>query len=277
MDAEIRNTYEQIAQLPAQVRALCEMHGLRIGRQSDLHDLLERCAGVRESVGSMNTEALLEVCWAQRVLQAILACSDEAELKEPLNRIASSKLDPASSEHSLGQDAVFELEFLQYVRHRGLTTRLGEPDIIVSAPFGDYFIACKSINSLDNFNGQLRSGYRQVEKYGHGCVAFNLERQSTLEQPLRVERASEAKAILDAQLREFYARNTRRFDHTLQEGRLDGVVLQMSCFANVAESSLHMGVFTHTVFYSRRDLQERDAHARFDGFQLAMNGPMGQT
>lgn len=25
MDAEIRNTYEQIAQLPAQVRALCEI------------------------------------------------------------------------------------------------------------------------------------------------------------------------------------------------------------------------------------------------------------
>ena len=273
MSPEIVNTYEQISQLPAKVLPLFAKHNIDIDPDSDLQKMLDRCALAGQGVYSSADK--LEVCRAQRVLLAIVACSDEPEIKEPLNRIASSNLDFCSTEHSLGQDAVFELEFLQYVRHRGLTARLGEPDIIVSAPFGDYFVACKCINSLANFKGQLRSGTSQVKKLGHGCVAFNLERQSKLIQPLKVEQAKEVKAILDAELSEFYAHNTERFNRLLVDGSLDGVVLQISCFADIAESGLDLNVCTHTVFYSRQNLQGAEAHDRFDGFRQSMRGQMG--
>lgn len=273
MDPEIINTYEQISQLPTQIRPLFAKHNIDIDPDSDLQRMLDRCAIADQ--GPDSSADALELCRAQRVLRAILDCGDEPEIKEPLNRIASSKLDFSSTEHSLGQDAVFELEFLQYVRHRGRTARLGEPDIIVSAPSGDYFVACKSINSLTNFRKQLSSGTGQVKKYGHGCVAFNLERQSKLEQPLKVEYANEVKAILDAELSEFYANNTQRFNRLLKEGSLDGVVLQISCFADIAESGVDLNVCTHTVFYSRPSLQGAEAHDRFDGFRQSMRGQMG--
>jgi len=46
------------------------------------------------------------------------------------------------------------------------------------------------------------------------------------------------KEILDGEIREFYAHNTERFNRLLEEGSLDGVVLQISCFADISESGL---------------------------------------
>lgn len=271
MPPEIHFPYEEIAQMSERVRELCVRRDVRIKKLADLSKLLILASN---AVALGSGPPSVELCRAHRVLAAILACEDEPELGAPLKRIASSPLDPASQAHSPGKDALFELETLQYIRHRGLKARLGEPDVIVSAPFGDYFVACKTIDSLNGFEGQLRRGTHQVEKRGYGCIAFNLEPHSLVDQPIRVQNSNALVDRLDTHLRSLYMKHKRLIDVRLEAARLDGVMLQISCFAQIAQGGSDMDVFTHTVFYSRSDLQGAAARERFNGFSLSMQGPL---
>lgn len=270
MHPETFLSYKEIAKLPEQVNDLCLRLGIPIKAGADLAKLLKVAVSAET-----NRQDTLELCLAHRVLRAILACKNEANLKEPLSRIASNTLAPASTEHSPGKEALFELEMLQYIKYRGVTSRLDEPDIVITAPFGEYFIACKTINSLNNFEGQLRSGCKQVEKRGNGCVAFNLEPHVFAEQPVHTNSAKTLRQSLDSYLRGLYGNVQRFFDARLESERIDGVMLQISCFAEVADSPSAMDVFTHTVFYSRFHTQGKAARERFDGFRQTMLGPLG--
>jgi hypothetical protein len=278
MRPEVHHSYDEIAELPAQVRALYEKLKIEIPKGSNLASALDLCTNVNTKIDNMGSKKLMELIRAQRVLLAIRECASEAEIKEPAKRIAQNPLDPASPKPSDGKHAVFELEFLQYVRHRGLDVRLAEPDVVVQMTFGDYFIACKTINSLTNFKGQLRYGYGQVENYGKGagCIAFNLEPHMHFEQPLRAKVAREIRDQLETLLQSLYSDKKDLLNRKLRDGRLDGVVLQMSCFAEIDESPNDLDVFTHTVYYSRTDLQEQVASMRFNKFKMAMQGPMGE-
>lgn len=271
MPPETLLPYEEIARLPERVRALCARLDVPINERLDLARYLRVAS---DAVAIAEQHPSLELCLAQRVLSAILDCEGEAELREPLKRIAESPLDPASADHSPGKEALFELELLQYIRRRGLTARLGEPDVIISAPFGDYFVACKTINSLKGFEGQVRSGCRQVEARGYGCVAFNLEPHLLIEQPIHVGSGLELTELLNSKLRSLYQGHQRFIDERLESGRMDGAVLQISCFAKIADGGSDMDVFTHTVFYARSNVQEKVARERFEGFRQSMRGPM---
>lgn len=277
MSPDIHLTYEQIAQLPVQVKALCAEHKIKVSPHADLSRMVDLCTDIDKKIDSLGDDQQLEVCRAQRILSAIAECSGEKELKEPLTRIASSILSTATIEPSEGKHAVFELEVLQYARTRGLTVRLDEPDVVITAPFGDYFVACKTINSLSNFETQVRSGCKQVEKYGHGCVMFNLEPHMYFVEPLRAQTNEEVISLLDSLLEGLYVEKSRFFDSRLQDGRLDGVALQISCIADVADSPLDLAVLTHTIYYSRPNLQGREAHDRFEGFRQSMKGARGQA
>lgn len=272
MSPETFLRYEDMPKLAESVRAICDRLDVKIRLQTDFANALKLVsdAGRIESSGPS-----IELCLAQRVLSAIVACQYDAELVEPLRRIASSPLNPATPVHSLGKDAVFELEMLQYIRHRHLEGRLGEPDVVVSAPFGDYYVACKTINSLKNFEGQIRAGCTQIVERGHGCIAFNLEPHLLIPQPIQVQSRAQLRQILHPRLENLYRDHQRFVDARLKDGRLDGVLFQISCFAEIAESPSDMDVFTHTVFYCRSHMQNRVATDRFEGFRQSMQGLMG--
>ncbi|MFM0013333.1 hypothetical protein PQR46_38035 [Paraburkholderia sediminicola] len=207
MQPEIQHSYEEIAKLPAQVTALSEQLAVRIGLQADLVKMIRLCTDVHKKVSDMTPDQILEVAQAQRVLLAIVNSAHEVGLKAPLERIATSVLEPTTTIHSEGKDAVFELELLQYIKFRGLHARLGEPDVVVeTAPYGNYFVACKTINSLNNIKGQLRSDYGQVEKYGQAralrqAMTSMLASADFSVEPERILRSSgDADSLIDAPL-----------------------------------------------------------------------------
>ncbi|BCS44420.1 MULTISPECIES: hypothetical protein [Pseudomonas] len=271
MQPETFLRYIDMPKLAETVRAVCARLDVKIRPQTDFAKAL-KLASEAECIAS--TGPSIELGRAQRVLLAIEACQHEPELREPLRRIASNPLDPASLMHSPGKDAVFELEMLQYVRHRQLVGRLGEPDVVVSAPFGDYYVACKTINSIKNFEGQIRAGCDQVVERGHGCIAFNLEPHLLIPQPIQVQSEARLRQMIHPCLESLYKEHQRFVDARLKDGRLDGVLFQISCFAEIADSHSDMDVFTHTVFYCRSHMQERAAIDRFEGFRQSMQGPM---
>lgn len=271
MGSGIYCSYSEIAKLPSKVRVVYEAHAVRIGVHSDLSRMLDVCSAVKTLIAERgNDEKMLHVCRSQRVLQTIIACSEETNLKEPLKRIASSPLNLTSVDPSPGKDALFELDFIQYVKHRRLEAKLAEPDVVVSMPFGKYHVACKNINSLNNLERQLRRGCAQLGKLGNGCVALNFEPNVCIDEPLRAFRHADVEQSLNARLKELYETYSGLFEQKIKDGRLDGVVLQISCIADIDDSDLDLEVCTHTVYFSRTFLQPQIARNRFNAFRSAM-------
>ena len=271
MRPEVSMSYEEISNLPICVRALYNKFDIKIRPTVDLEKKLELCANLTKNNKLNPKNTLLDVCHAQRVLNAILACKDENELREPLKRIAEHSLKTNDTKHSLGKDALFELELLQYIKHRRIPASLGEPDIVIKASFGDYFIACKTINSLNNFETQLRSAYHQIEKYGRGCVAFNLEPHMLIEEPLKVTNLSIVSQKLKMAVSTILNKNKKLLKRRMSEGRFDGVIFQMTC---IIDYENNLNTFTYTYYFSDAQLQEVEPFYRFHGLSCSLKGPL---
>lgn len=260
----IITSYEKIEELASEVADICKAHSITPSLSSDLNKMLTLCSKATDIARENNSELYLDLCRAKRVLSAISTCKDDALLGEPLRRIARSVLNSSSSEPSQGKDALFELEFHEYLKVHNYRVRLGEPDIIIDTPWGEWFIACKTINSPDNFEKQLSSGCAQVVARGTGCVAFNIEPEREAQELLYLKHPAEADTILNKKLQE-QIRDFRR--HTLKkirDGRLDGVIYSKSRFVHFENTNSDLDVYTVTMYSSDIANQKIDAVKRFN-------------
>ncbi len=283
MEPEVMTTYEEIALLPAKVRQIYKEFGKKIAPDSDLEKYLSLCEGVVEKVALMGEKELIDVHRAQRIFLALVQCNEKLEdseekkeFKSSLSQIAANSLDPQTPGGSHALNMIFELDFLQYVRHRGLKARLGEPDIVISAPFGNYYVACKTINSLSNLGTHLEKGSAQITRNGFGVVALNLEPHLCFEEPFEAQTVHEVCVAIDRHLKALYENHEQLINQHLASGDFDGVTLQMSCIAKVAGGSSDLDTVTHNVYYSRSNLQCKDSRDRFDGFSQTMRGDLSR-
>ena len=278
MDPEVFTSYEDIAKLPASIRSIFKEFKVDVRPNSDLEKYLELCERAEETIGLLSEVQSAELHHAQRVFLAIVeggtltGSEEKTAFKGSLARIATNPLDPKTPGGSHALNMVFELEFLQYIRHRGLTARLGEPDIVVSAPFGEYYVACKTINSLANIRANLDKGSVQVANKGKGVIALNFEPHICFDRPYEAQTVFEVYAVIENHLNGLYSRFQQLLDSRLASGGFDGVALQTSCMAVIAESPSDMDTVTHTVYYSRSQLQSKSASDRFYWFKHSMLG-----
>jgi len=264
MQPEVYKSYEEIAQLPVQVLSLYQKMNINIPPNSNLEKYMRICSNLDTNIEQLfDVNFLLDVSRAKRVLEAIVSCPQVQEAKEPLTRIAKHSLITNTEEHSQGKDALFELEFFQYLQHRHLEVKLGEPDIIVNLPFGKYYIACKTINSLKNFEGQLRSGYHQIEKYGQGCIAFNLEPHLSINEPLVISHIKEAMPKLRILIQDIIKEWKILLNRKLVENRFDGIIFQMTCIVDCEYSQSRLDTFTKSYFFCDSQAHKNQSSARF--------------
>lgn len=278
MDPDVFTSYEDIAKFPAIIRSIFKEFKIDIRPNSDLEKYLELCERAEEMVELLSEVQSTDLHHAQRVFLAIvegsaLSSSEEkAAFKSSLARIATNPLDPKTPGGSHALNMVFELELLQYIRHRGLKARLGEPDIVVSAPFGEYYVACKTINSLANIRANLDKGSVQVANKGNGVIALNFEPHICFDKPYEAQTVFEVFAVIENHLNSLYSRFQKLLDSRLESGGFDGVALQTSCMAVIAQSPSDMDTVTHTVYYSRSQLQNKSSSDRFYWFKHSMLG-----
>ncbi|WP_229652752.1 hypothetical protein, partial [Vibrio parahaemolyticus] len=276
MQPEIFSTYDEIERLPEIVQGIYKKLDIKIRQGSDLDKSLNLCKNLSNIVETLSMDELVKVNRAKRLLDAIVACSEEKEIKEPIKRISENSVITNSARHSMGKDALFELELLQYIKHRKIKARLGEPDIVIDSPFGEYYIACKTINSLKNFEKQLRSGYHQIERYGNGCIAINLEPHLCLNEPLEVSHPIYAGRQLGRYVQGIIEHFRPILNKGLREGRFDGVLFLMTCVVKIEPNIRNLDSFTHSYYLSDSQNQPFENYSRFDGFQTSMRGQLSE-
>lgn len=283
MQPEVVTSYEEIARLPDRVRLIYDEFEVDIRPGSNLDNYLKLCDNLLEKTDCFGREEAVDVHRAQRIFLAIIECyeclvdlEERAAFKGSLKQIDLHSLDPRALGGSHAVNMIFELEFLQYIRFRGLTARLGEPDIVISAPFGEYYVACKTINSFKKLKKNLAYGSTQVKRKGFGIIALNFEPHLYLKEPLAVDVISEARHVLASYLSGIYRKYNLVFNKYLAAGDFDGLAIQISCMVAIASSPTSLDTVTHTVYYSRASLQDNDSNIRFDRFRHSMQGPMSR-
>ncbi|VVQ30529.1 hypothetical protein PS943_01877 [Pseudomonas fluorescens] len=281
MHPDVVTSYEKISGLPDRVRLIYEEFEIDIRPDSDLNKYLSLCDNLLDKVDFLGKKESIEVHRAQRIFLAIVECSEsltdleeKAAFKGALNQITSNPLDPRTPGGSHAVNMIFELEFLQYMKLRGMKARLGEPDIVTSAPFGEYFVACKTINSFKKFKKNLSYGSVQINRKGNGVIALNFEPHLYIEEPIRVYDIFEARYTLERYLNGLYEKHKTLLNKHLAAGDFDGLAIQISCIAAITSSPTSLDTVTQTVYYSRKNLQTKDSHNRFDGFQQSMQRPI---
>ena len=281
MGPEVIITNEQIKMLPDNVRLIYSEFKKFIRPDSDLQRYLVLCSNVFEVSCSQNLAEHRELHNAQRILSAIVNCyellmdsEERLAFKGLIAQIEANSLGPKTQGGSLGLNAVFELEFLQYVRHRKIKARLGEPDIVLSAPFGDYYVACKSINSLKNIESNLDKAASQIALRGVGVVALNFEHHVYYDEVFMAHHPRQVAEALDNNLTDLYRSYEELFKSKLAAGAFDGIAIQICCVASVQEQEVGLSTMIHNVYYSRANLQSTDSIERFKAFRGAMQGPI---
>lgn len=284
MEPEVMTTYEDIGLLPAKVQKIYDDFGKKIPPTSDLQKYIDLCDGIVEKVSRLSVKELVEVSRARRIFLALVECNDnlsdpdeKAEFGKSLSQIAANSLDPRTPGGSHALNMIFELDFLQYIRLRGMQARLGEPDIVISAPFGNYHVACKTINSFNRLGTNLEKGSTQIAERGVGVIALNLEPHLCFEEPFKAQTLSQVITAITHHLDELYENYKKLFNKHLASGDFDGLTLQMSCVADIAENATDLDTVTHNVYYSRPKIQSKDSHDRFDGFRQTMEGPASNS
>lgn len=279
MGPDVTTTYERIEQLPSEINLIYTEFDKEIRPESDLHKYLELCCNVVERKSSLTLPESLELHHAQRILVAIVDChkllvdaQERSAFKGLIAQIEATPLAPKTLGGSHGLNAVFELEFLQYLRHRNVKARLGEPDIVVSTPFGEYYVACKSINSLNNIEANLEKADSQIAKRGVGVVALNFEPHVYYDGAMTVSDPVEVMAALDRNASDVYKNYEPLFNRKLSAGCFDGITIQVCCVANVVGELTDLNTMIHNVYYLRSNIQSKDAVVRFRSFWSAMRG-----
>ncbi|MBW3503393.1 hypothetical protein [Pseudomonas sp. NKUCC02_KPG] len=284
MEPEVVTTYDEIALLPAKVRKIYEDFNKKIPDTSDLEKYINLCDGIVEKASFIGEKQLVDVHRAQRIFLALIQCNEnlkdldeKAEFKSSLSQIAANSLDPRTPGGSHALNMIFELDFLQHIRLRGLEARLGEPDIVISAPFGNYYVACKTVNSFNNLSSNLEKGSAQITRNGFGIIALNLEPHIYFEEPYKAQSLLEVHTVLKRHLEGLYEGHKKMINKHLASGDFDGVTLQISCVAKIAENPTDLDTVTHNVYYSRPNIQNREYHDRFVGFRQSMEGPISSS
>jgi hypothetical protein len=131
-------------------------------------------------------------------------------------------------------------------------------------------VACKTINSFSNLSSNLEKGSSQIRRNGFGVVALNLEPHICFEEPYNAQSIFEVCAVIERHLKELYEDHKDLINNYLSSGGFDGVTLQISCVAKIADNFTDLDTVTHNVYYSRPNLQSKDSHDRFDCFRQSM-------
>ncbi|HDM8130327.1 TPA: hypothetical protein P0E14_005197 [Vibrio harveyi] len=268
MTPDVTTTYEDIAKLPDLVTDLYKSIDIKIRQGTDLDLKIKQCRELVPKGALLDLQDSVELITAKRALESIIISKDQKDCIDTFKRIAEHSLEMKTTKPSKGKDALFELEFYQYTQYRGLESRLGEPDVVVSLDGHDYHIACKTINSLSNFESQLRSGYHQLAKYGKGCVAFNLEPHLILEEPLDLS-PEEASRYLSEQIRSLIKPWRKLLTKGITNNKFDGIIFQMSC---VVHDEYGMNVFTQSYFWSDEMIADSNAIVRFRALVGGLKG-----
>ncbi|OFJ42655.1 hypothetical protein BJN42_26580 [Pseudomonas koreensis] len=279
MGPEVIITYEQIEQFPDRVRLIYAEFDKLIRADSDLHRCFALCEGILQRKNDLTLSERLEFHQAQRILEAIVNCYDILTVEERsafkglIAQIEANSLAPKEPSEFDGLNAVFELEYIQYLRHRKVSAKLGEPDIVVSTRFGDYHVACKSINSFRNIKRHLEKAAEQIAKRGFGFVALNFEPHVHYDGVVTTDDPREVFRALDKNAIDLYKAYEDMFNDMLKTGGFDGITIQICCIARLIGQETDLNTMAHNVYYSRSEHQSKAAVERFNYFRSAMQGP----
>lgn len=266
------STYEEVAGRAKFVRALLAGKNICIHRDSALGTILREAEKLAENWVAGRTDGgirqLVNAAHANRIAEAIEMTSSEPTVNEALRRMAGNDMNLSGRSPSQGKDALWELDFVSFLRRRNVIARLEDPpDIVAQFDFGDYAIACKKIYSERGVEAQVRKGAKQLSRFGGaGIVAINIDDlvpEDALLQSATQDHAGDFLAKFNG---DFIERHRARIQRFVIDGRCDGVLVSTTVLSDIVRSDPRFNLCTEATMWSveglERSVVERVASVR---------------
>ncbi len=236
-------TYEEVADRVRESRHILHDLGIRAHRDSVLSLIFRAAEKFAEDWNvdrqHVTVPDLINAGNANRLADSIIAVKGDKSAAGLLKKICGNNVNFSSRTLSQGKDAFWELELATLLRGRSLDAAFVDPpDLVVDFGFGDYAIACKKVYSEGNVEKQVSKGARQVVKADmHGIVALNID---DLVPERGILKGSTGQEVLDLMAgfnRTFLDRHLHHLHRYVQDGRLDAILVSVSCPLDVVDSS----------------------------------------
>ncbi|MCP5183596.1 MAG: hypothetical protein H6993_06505 [Pseudomonadales bacterium] len=175
------HTYLNIKEKAQQVEVLYRRNGLKINMTSDLGRLIGLAVDLSDAwflnrMNDVSDETLFNVCYFEKIASSLLEAQEEPNIKEYLQKLSGSVLDPFLREHSTAKDAAWELELFSSLKRRGILVSLQEPDIVATYGEKRIAIACKKLYSSNHVQSIASNANKQIrESSAPGIIALNID------------------------------------------------------------------------------------------------------
>jgi hypothetical protein len=229
----------QVKGLAEQIEALYGRAEVSIPPTSGLSALLgnAKILGERWLTNQMAGATMMDVFRAmhlERIADAVLPLWDVPGRSKYLAALTSGELDFFKRGKSAAKDILWELELWSLLRESVPSAGLQDPpDIVLRLHGGTLGIACKKVYSESNIEKTISQAVKQVEAYGAGVVAINLDELVPADKVLKVSTERQMALKLQEACADFLRRHDRHFRKYLVRGRLIAVLACIQVVADV--------------------------------------------
>lgn len=274
-------TYDGVAESATEVRALLDRRGIRLHRESTLSRIFRQATALSDDwqnetqrTGYESARRLADAAYALRICTAIMEVSSDQAALEPLRRVAGNNVNLGTRNQSQGKDALWELELLAWLRRHGVHTELMEPpDLVVRLQGRHVGVACKKVYSERGAEAQVRSGCKQLARFGGwGVVALIIDNFIPAERILVTGSREAAADALQRLNREFLHRQQKKFERFMLQGRCQGILVSSSALAQLTDLRVNFNTVHEATVWTLQEFHP-DVRHTLSELASALAGP----
>ena len=250
-------TYQQVAEKAAATREAIAGLTIRMHRDCALAQLLREAEALARDweAGKSNEswlKQLLAAAHSNRISDAIAACLTDSGAHECIRRMCSNGMDISGRDRSTGKDALWEIDLARLLKRKSISTiHKDPPDLIADFGFGPYPIACKKVYSERGIESQVRSGAKQLQRYGRpGLVAINLDDLAPANALMQSQNQVGASDFIAKLNKEIIDRHKARLQRFIVDGRCDGILVSTTTLADIVDSTTRFNTHTQTTLWT---------------------------
>ncbi|OGC95024.1 MAG: hypothetical protein A2W25_16150 [candidate division Zixibacteria bacterium RBG_16_53_22] len=147
--------------------------------------------------------------------------------------LTGANIPDYSERDTIARNTAFELNMAAHFKKAGFSTKLCEPDIMVTIRESEIYIACKRPASVKNLEKIIKNAKRQIIRRGKGFIALSLDK--LINPSFNILEGTNTQSITDRvidEINSFRIRNKLIIDHAADNRKIIGLIFSIGLVAN---------------------------------------------
>lgn len=228
-------------------------NGLDPTRSASLMALVDQTSALSDALltaqdNQTSYAQLFAALQLRRLIEAVEVIANDPSLPRLLSELLDGTLDLLARTRSKAKDTLWELELLRTLRSNGVSTEIGEPDLLLAASADQVGVACKKLYSAANFSKVLSGAVDQIRRsLKLGLVAVNIDDLVPANSILKAPTEDVAANMLNTRVSEFMVEQERYLRRYIEPGRAIAVLVSCAALTDLAQNEPRFCNFRQTI------------------------------